>query len=105
LKVPNPFPISLLVKGSLQFISASDGFINAASSAFERECIEWGRKCLADMGTELWVVGPLEEARPATTETISGMEISQHAEEDQRVFQFLDDMKSKHGRHSVLFVC
>jgi hypothetical protein len=85
-------------------IQAGDGILVVSSSAFDGKSIEAGRTWLAEIGQDVWIVGPLENAPPAATEPVPGAETPQHAEEDAEILGFLDDMKQKHGERSVIFV-
>jgi hypothetical protein len=83
---------------------STDGLLVVSSTAFERGGIDGGKKWIRDLGKDLWVVGPLEDAPPAATANISGGEAPQHAKEDEEVLGFLDNMKAKYGDRSVIFV-
>jgi hypothetical protein len=85
-------------------MQAGNGILVASSSAFDGESIQAGRTWFAESGQDVWVIGPLENAPPAATESVPGAELPQHKEEDAQILGFLDDMKEKHGERSVIFV-
>jgi hypothetical protein len=94
----------VIIQGVHRFITSADGVLLVSSSAFERDGIIAGKKWLQGLSKDLWLVGPLEDAPPAATANVPGREAPQHAEDDTMILGFLDDMKAKHGDHSVIFV-
>jgi hypothetical protein len=108
IRTQNIFPFSPalldILLGFHRFVIGTDGALLVSASAFERGGIDGGRKWFKELGKDLWVVGPLEEAPPAAIASVPGGEAPQHAEEDKKILGFLDDMKAKYGDRSVIFV-
>lgn len=86
-------------------MQTTDGVLVVSAPAFDGKSIEAGRAWFAESGQDVWVVGPLKNAPPATTALVSRDETPGTVHKDAKVLGFLDEMKHKHGARSVIFVC